>query len=147
MELIDKCKKENKPMKVVEIVLLCISVVVFIFAMTKITGIDSGMLNIYLCWTYILIAIALIFTLGFPLVKAFKNKKSLIKLIALIVAAVVIVGGAYAIAPGSALTNSTAVADGSTLKFTDACLYVCYLFVAAAFVALVWSGVRKSIKK
>jgi hypothetical protein len=35
----------------------------------------------------------------------------------------------------------------SQFKFADTALYVVYLFVAGAFIALLWSGIRKAIKK
>jgi hypothetical protein len=139
-------KKENKTMKFVEILLLVISVVVFVLAMLLVKGIDSPMLDGYLGWTYILIAIALVFTLGFPLIGAFKNKKSLLKLILLIVAVVVVFGGAYLLAPGNAINVNTEASAG-TFKFADAALYIVYLFVAAAFIALIWGAVHKAIKK
>ena len=135
-----------KRMKIVEIALLVISVVVFIIAFVGIKNIDSPMLNMYLGWVYILMACALIATLAFPLANAFKNKKSLIKLLVLIAAVVVIFGGAYLIAPGSPVEMNNEV-PVSQFKFADTALYIVYLFVVAAFVALLWSGIRKAIKK
>ncbi len=135
-----------KFIKYIEYALLAISLVLFILAMTSIVTVDSPMLNVILGWTYVLVAISLLFTLGFPLVNAFKDKKSLIKLIVFAVAVVVIVGGAYLIAPGNAVAVNTTVTD-ATFKFTDAALFITYLFVAGAFCALVWSGIRKVINK
>lgn len=145
MKLSDK--KENKTMKVIEIILMVISLAVFVMAMMLIgDNIDAPMLDGYLGWTYILLGIALVFTIGFPLVRAFKNKKSLLKLILLIVAVVVVFGGAYIIAPGNAISvNTDATAD--TFKFADAALYIVYVFVAVAFLSLIWGAVRKAIKK
>ena len=134
-----------KVIKYIEYALLVLSLVLFIIAFSAIQTVDSPMLNVFLGWAYILLAVALVFTLGFPLVNAFKDKKSLKKLIILIVGAVVIFGGAYLIAPGNPINVNTAV-DESTFKFADAALFICYLFVAAAAVALIWSGIRKSIK-
>lgn len=135
-----------KVFKYIEYALLVISLVVFVIAMPSIVTVDSPMLNIILNWTYVLVAVSLIFTLGFPLIHAFSDKKSLVKLIVFVVAVVVIVGGAYLIAPGNPVTVNTTVSD-ATFKFTDAALFICYLFVAAALCALVWSGVRKVINK
>lgn len=134
-----------KVIKYIEYALLVLSLVLFIIAFSAIQTVDSPMLNVFLGWAYILVAVALIFTLGFPLVNAFKDKKSLIKLIVLVVGAVVIFGGAYLIAPGNPISVNTNVDEG-TFKFADAAIYICYLFVAGAAVALIWSGIRKSIK-
>lgn len=135
-----------KVFKYIEYALLAISLVLFVIAMPSIVTVDSPMLNVTLGWAYVLVAISLIFTLGFPLVHAFTDKKSLVKLIALVVAVVVIVGGAYLIAPGNPVNVNTNVTE-ATFKFTDAALFICYLFVATALVVLVWSGVRKVINK
>ena len=135
-----------KKLKIVEIVLLAVSVLVFILAFVGIKHIDSPMLNLYLGWVYVLMACALVATLAFPLMNAFKNKKSLYKLLILIAAVVVILGGAYLIAPGSPVEMNNEV-PASQFKFADTALYIVYLFVAGAFCALVWSGIRKAIKK
>ena len=128
-----------KVIKYIEYALLVLSLVLFIIAFSAIQTVDSPMLNVFLGWAYILVAVALIFTLGFPLVNAFKDKKSLIKLIVLVVGAVVIFGGAYLIAPGNPISVNTNVDEG-TFKFADAAIYICYLFVAGAAVALIWSS-------
>jgi len=134
-----------KVIKYVEYALLVLSLILFVIAFSAIQTVDSPMLNVFLGWAYLLIAAALVFTLGFPLANAFKDKKSLMKLVAFVVAVVVIFGGAYLIAPGNAINVNTA-ADAATFKFADAALYICYLFVAGAIVALIWSGIRKAIK-
>jgi len=134
-----------KVIKYIEYALLILSLILFIVAFSVIETVDSPMLNVFLGWTYLLIAAALIFTLGFPLANAFKDKKSLKKLVALIVAVVVIFGGAYLIAPGNAIEVNTATTAG-TFKFADAALYICYLFVAGALVSLIWSAIRKATK-
>ena len=135
-----------KKLKVIEYALLALSFVVFVIAFVTVTGTESATLDLYLGWVYALIAVALVATLGFPLVKAFKNKKSLVKLLVLIGAVVVIFGGAYLIAPGKEIAINQEVTAG-TLKFADTALYIVYLFVAAAVAALIWGGVRNAIKK
>lgn len=135
-----------KSLKVIKWVLLALGFVVFVIAVSTVKGIDSPTLDLYMGWTYALVAAALIATLGFPLIKAIKNKKSLVKLLILIVAAVVIFGGAYILAPGGEVTFKSGVAPGES-KFADCALYVAYLFVGAAVVSLLWTGIRNSIKK
>ena len=129
-----------KVLKYIEYVLLVISLVLFAIGLMTIKTVDSGMLNIYLVWTYILVAAALIFAIGFPLVSSFKDKKSLRRLLLVVAAVVVIFGGIYMIAPGN-----TVVSEG-TFKFADAALYVCYLFVAGSVISLIWGAAHKAIK-
>lgn len=145
MKLSDK--KENKTMKFVEVALLLASAVLFVFAILKVKSQESPMLDTYLGWTYILLGIALIFTIGFPLIRAFKDGKSLLKLLLIILGVVVICGGAYLLASGKPVETNVADVTEGTFKFADATLYVCYLLVVGAFVSLIWGGLRNSLKK
>jgi len=135
-----------KKLKVIEYALLALSAVVFVIAVATITGVESATLDLYMGWAYALIAVAIAATLGFPLVKAFKNKKSLIKLLVTIAAVIVVFGGAYLLAPGKPIEMNAQVSP-SDFKFADTALYIAYLFVVAAIAALIWGGVRKAIKK
>lgn len=139
--------KENGLWKLVEYALLVLSLVAFIvvFAANPTTT-ENGALDMYMVWTYILVIVGLVLALAFPLVKSFKSKKGILSLVLLIVAAVVIIGGAWLIAPGNEIAVNT-TADHSTFKFADAALYVCYVFLFGSIAALIWSGVRKLIKK
>lgn len=135
-----------KKLKVIEYALLALSAVVFVIAISTIKSTESATLDLYMGWAYALIAVAIAATIGFPLVKAFKNKKSLIKLLAIVAAVIVVFGGAYLIAPGNPIEMNAQVAP-SDFKFADTALFIGYLFVAAAIAALIWSGVRNAIKK
>lgn len=135
-----------KKIKIIEYALLVLSFIVFIIAFVNITSVDSPMLDVYLGWTYALIAIALVGAVGFPLVKALGNKKSLRNLIILIVGAVVLVGGVYILAPGNEIAVNTTV-DAGTFKFSDAALLLTYIFLAASIIALVWSVIHQAAGK
>lgn len=135
-----------KKLKVIEYALLILSVVVFVIAVATIKDAGSATLDLYMGWAYALIAVALAVTLGFPLSKAIKDKKSLTKLLILIGAVVVVFGGAYLIAPGKPIEMNAQVNPGD-FKFADTALFIVYLFVAAAIGTLAWSAIRKSIKK
>lgn len=135
-----------KKIKIIEYALLVLSFIVFIVAFLNIKTVDSPMLNVYLGWTYALIAIAVVAALGFPLVKAFGNKKSLRNLLILIVGAVVLVGGVYLLAPGNIIEVNKTVEAG-TFKFSDAALILTYIFLGAAIVSLIWSVVHQAVGK
>ena len=133
--------------KYIEYVLLILSLIIFIvFFVVNPTTTDSKMLDGYLGWAYILLAAALCLALVFPILNAFKSKKGIIGLLALIVGVVVVCGGIYLIAPGSPIEVNKAV-DASTLKFTDAALYLTYLFIGASLVAVIWGIIRSAIAK
>ena len=141
-------KRENRPWRILELILFVVSLVLFgiVFAKSPKTT-DAACLNPFLYWIYALLVLALCVTLLFPLVGAFKSKKKFLRLIILILAVVVIVGGAWLLAPGSAIdVNASKVAAG-TFKFADMVLYVTYLVICGAIVTLIWSAVRNALKK
>lgn len=132
--------------KYIEYILLVLSLIIFIvFFVVNPTTQDAPMLDGYLGWAYILLAITLILALGFPLIRAFKSKKGIIGLLALIIGVVVICGGVYMLAPGTAIDVNTET-TAQTFKFTDAALYLTYLFIGASVLAVIWSIIRSAIK-
>ena len=140
-------KRENRPWKILELVLFLVSLALFVFVLvSKPTGVDSGSLDTFLYWIYVLVLFAICVTLLFPLIAAFKDKKKLLRLILLIVAAVVIIGGAWLIAPGKPI-DTNQLTTAKDFKLADAVLYVTYLLVAGAIVTLIWSAIRNAVKK
>lgn len=140
-------KRENRPWKILELILFVVSLVLFgiVFAANPQTT-DAPSLNPFLYWIYALVVLALCVTLLFPLFGAFKSKKKLLRLIILILAVVVIVGGAWLLAPGTAIDVNTPTTPRD-FKFADAMLYITYLSICGAIVALIWSAIRNAIKK
>ena len=140
-------KRENRPWKILELILFLVSLVLFVVVLVnKPTGVESGSLDTFLYWIYVLVLFAICVTLLFPLIAAFKDKKKLLRLVLLIVAVVVIVGGAWLIAPGKAIETNQVTTPGD-FKLADTVLFVSYLMVAAAIVALIWSAIRNAVKK
>ena len=140
-------KRENRPWKILELVLFLVSLVLFAVVFTaKPTTTDNAALDTFLYWIYALLFLALCVTLLFPLFGAFKSKKKLLRLIVLILGVVVIVGGAWLLAPGTPIETKATVAEGD-FKFADTVLFVTYFVVCAAIVALIWSAIRKAITK
>ena len=140
-------KRENRPWRILELILFLVSLALFVVVLAaKPTGTDSGALDTFLYWIYVLILLALCVTLLFPLFASFKSKKKLLRLILLLVAVVVIVGGAWLLAPGKAI-DTNAITKPSDFKLADSALFITYLMVAAAIISLVWSAIRSAIKK
>ena len=139
--------RENRPWKILELILFLVSLALFVVVLvSKPTGIDSGSLDTFLYWIYVLVLFAICVTLLFPLVAAFKDKKKLLRLVILIVAVVVIVGGAWLIAPGKAIETNQ-ITKPRDFKLADTVLFVSYLMVGAAIVSLIWSAIRNAVKK
>ena len=141
-------KRETRPWKILELILFVVSLVLFgiVFANNPKTT-DAACLNPFLYWIYALVVLALCVTLLFPLVGAFKSKKKFLRLIILILAVVVIVGGAWLLAPGTEIATNAKDVTAGTFHFADMVLYVTYLVVCGAIVALAWSAIRSALKK
>lgn len=136
-----------KGTKLMEYALLVLSLIAFliVFIASPETT-ESGALDTYMVWVYILLVACIVLAVGFPLVKAFTTKGGLKKLLIYLVAAVVIIGGCYVLAPGDVINVNTQATEG-TFKFADAALYITYIFLGGSLVALVWGSVRNALKK
>ncbi|MBQ5402318.1 MAG: hypothetical protein IIU16_05315 [Bacteroidales bacterium] len=106
---------------------------------------SDPMVDTYIIWAYVLVAIALVLVLFFLLLDVSKSKKSLITFIALIVGAVVLVAACWLLAPGGDVATNVAYTP-KVSKFTDAALYVTYAMVAASICAIIWSAISNAIK-
>jgi hypothetical protein len=106
---------------------------------------SDPMVDTYIIWAYVLVAISLVLVLAFLLIDVSKTKKSLFTFLALIVGAVVLVAVCWLLAPGGEVaTNATYTPKVS--KFSDAALYVTYAMVAASIIAIIWSAISNAIK-
>ncbi|HKM12169.1 MAG TPA: hypothetical protein PL115_07925 [Bacteroidales bacterium] len=134
--------------KYLQYLLFAISIVLIIVFYTTQTGsMDDKILDANLIWAYVLVAIAAVLAVIFPLAKAFKTKKGFLRLLAVIVGVVVLVGGCYLLAPGTPIDLNFEV-SARTFKLTDTALFVTYALIGASIIALLWSAIRNStIKK
>ena len=106
---------------------------------------SDPMVDTYIIWAYVLVAIALILVLAFLLIDVSKTKKSLFTFLALIVGAILLVAVCWLLAPGGEVaTNADYTPKVS--KFSDAALYVTYAMVAASILAILWSAISNAIK-
>jgi len=135
-----------KGIKYIKYILLALSLVAFIvFFIFLPTTQDEPILNVYIGWAYILMAIAALLAIGFPLVRAIKSPKGLLKIGILLVGVLVIVGGSYLLAPGTPIDTNEVVSD-STFKFTDTALIITYIALGASILAIIASTILNSIK-
>ena len=137
-----------KYLKYIQYLLFAVSIVlIVVFYLTQTASMDDKILDANLIWAYVLVAIAAILAVIFPLAKAFKTKKGILRLLVVVAGVVVLVGGAYLLAPGTPIDLTFEVPD-RTFKLTDTALFVTYALIGASIIALLWSAIRNStIKK
>ena len=106
---------------------------------------SDPMVDTYIIWAYILVAIALLLVLAFLLIDVSKTKKSLFTFLALIVGAIVLVAACWLLAPGGEVATNAEYTPKIS-KFSDAALYVTYAMVIASIAAIIWSAISNAIK-
>ena len=136
----------NKIIKWITWALMAVGVVftVLVFAMN---GSDLSV-NLLLCWTYVMVALA-IASIVYGLVRdTLVNPKFLKTLGIVLGGAVVIVGLAVLLAPGTPAVGyvGAPVTDGE-LKLTDTILNLTYFSVAAAIISVIVAAVMDNVKK
>lgn len=135
--------KLAKYLKWILLGLSAILLVVF-FLMPHETASDP-IIDTYIIWAYILVAIALVLVLAFLLIGVSKSKKSLIAFLALIVGAVALVAICWFLAPGGEVATNVDYTPTAS-KFSDAALYLTYVMVAASVLAIICSAISNAIK-
>lgn len=106
---------------------------------------SDAIVDTYIFWAYVLVAISIVLVLAFLLIDVSKTKKSLITFLALIVGAVALVVICWLLAPGGEVMTSVDYTP-KVSKFSDAALYVTYAMVAASIAAILWSAISNAIK-
>ncbi len=136
-----------KYIKYIQYFLFAISIVLIaVFYATQTGSMDDKILDANLIWAYILVGIAALLAVIFPLIKAFKTKKGFLRLLLVVVGTVVLIGVCYLLAPGTPIDMNIEV-SAATFKFTDTALYVTYALVGASIIALLWSAIRNATFK
>ncbi len=102
----------------------------------------------YLDWAYIMLALTVLLIIILPILTIKERKINFKGIILTIVGVVVVVGGAYLLAPGNPVTlaNGT-VKEGTVTKFTDAAIYVTYFMMLVTVLAIVFGSVYNAVKK
>ncbi|MDD2594597.1 MAG: hypothetical protein PHD11_02110 [Bacteroidales bacterium] len=135
-----------KVIKYIEYILLVLSLILLvIFFVILPTSADAPMMDIFLYWAYLLLAVTLILVLFFSIKSAAGSKKGIKNLILLVIGMIVIVGGAYLLAPGTPVETNKPISD-ATYKFTDTALYITYFVFAVSVLAIIGGAVFNAIK-
>jgi len=135
----------SKIISIVLYVLLGISALLGILFYIK--AIDA---ELFLIWTYILVCIAAVAAIVFPVILLIKNPKNTKKSLIGIIAVVVIIGIAYFIASDEILTlpGYTGLDNvPSMLKFAGTSLFSMYILAIAAVASIFYVEIAKYFKK
>lgn len=106
--------------------------------------------NVMLIYTYIILAVALLIAIVFPVVNIVSNPKGAMRSLIGLVAMIVIFLVSYLLASDTPIPNPAANGyfdDPVTLKLTDVGLYSGYAILVIAFIVILWGEIRSAIKK
>jgi len=133
----------NKLNSIILIALMGLSAILSILFFVGV--ISEGLL---LTWCYVLLGIAALAAIVFPLINMAQNPKSAKNALIGVVALAVVFALGYAMAGSeeSYTIDGVLLADASTSKLSEAGLIAFYLMGAAAIVAVIYAEVSKMLK-
>ncbi|MGW8316179.1 MAG: hypothetical protein ACWGNV_11300 [Bacteroidales bacterium] len=106
--------------------------------------------DIALIWAYILVVLTLIAAIVFPLIAVFSNPKALIRLVAILAGAAVLVIISYLLSSDKPIDiigyTGTDNSDPGTLKMIDTVLFVTYMLFGIAIASILYAIVSKAFK-
>jgi hypothetical protein len=106
--------------------------------------------DIALIWAYILILLTMIASIVFPLIAVFSNPKGLIRLVAVLVGAAVLVVISYLLASDAPVSiigyTGTDNSDPATLKMIDTVLFVTYMLFGLALASILYAVTSRAFK-
>ena len=106
--------------------------------------------DIALIWAYILVVLTLIASLVFPLIAVFSNPKGLIRLVAILAGAAVLLVVSYLLASDKPINiigyTGTDNSDPATLKMIDTVLFVTYMLFGLAIASILYAIVSRAFK-
>ena len=127
--------------------LLAISIILLVWGFIMGFETKEGVAtDVLLIWGYVMVALALVATLVFGLWIGVKNNPKMLKKLGIgLGVAVIVVLGAYFLAPGKPAMGMLAQPSASTLKLTDTILNLTYLAGGLAIIAIIAGEVRIAI--
>jgi len=106
--------------------------------------------DIALIWAYILVILTMIASIVFPLIAVFNNPRGLIRLVAVLVGAAVLVIISYAVSSDTPIDiigyTGTDNSDPSTLKMIDTVLFVTYMLFGLALASILYAITSRAFK-
>ncbi len=106
--------------------------------------------DIALIWAYILVLLTLIASILFPLISVLSNPRALIRLVAVLVGAAVLVIISYLVSSDTPINiigyTGTDNSDPATLKMIDTVLFVTYMLFGLALASILYAIVSRPFK-
>jgi len=106
--------------------------------------------DIALMWAYVLLLITMLAAIGFPLVSVMSNPKALIRLLAILAGAAVLVVVSYLLAKDAPIEiigyDGTDNSNPGTLKMIDTVLFVTYLLFGLALGSILYAIISRAFK-
>ncbi len=132
--------------KILRIVVLILSLAGIALLATILTG-NEGTISLYMYIAYIVLGVAIVFTLLFSLAQLFTHKESLKKTLLSVGVFIIIIAISYVLSEGSEVTkDGVQIVSESGSKWVGTGLRTFYLLAAIAVGAMIFSGVQKLIK-
>jgi len=106
--------------------------------------------DIALIWAYILVLITLIASIVFPLIAVLSNPKALVRLLAVLAGAAVLVVVSYVLSKDTPIDiigyTGTDNSDPGTLKMIDTVLFVTYMLFGLALASILYAIISRAFK-
>ncbi|OQC39507.1 MAG: hypothetical protein BWX62_00860 [Bacteroidetes bacterium ADurb.Bin037] len=139
----------NRLAKITLIALMVISLVMTVLYFLNTEGDNlEGWTYAFLNWAYIMLALAIVLIIVLPFLTIRQRKINYKSVIFTIVGIVVVLGGAYLLAPATPVVLATgAVHEGPAVKLTETGLIVTYFLIAVAFLSIIGGAVYNGLRK
>jgi hypothetical protein len=132
--------------KIIRIVVLILALIGIALLATILSG-NNGMISLYMSIAYVVLGIAIVFTLLFSLTQLFTNKATLKKTLMSVGAFILIIVISYALSSGEDVyKQGVLVVSESGSKWVDTGLRTFYFLVLIAVGLMFVSGVKKLVK-
>ncbi len=132
--------------KIIRIVVLILALIGIVLLATILTG-NQGTISLYMNVAYVVLAIAILFTLLFSFAQLFTNKDTLKKTLISVGLFVVVIVISYVLSEGEAVYKAgQLVISESGSKWVGTGLRTFYILTFIAIGLMVFSGVKKLVK-
>jgi hypothetical protein len=106
--------------------------------------------DIALIWAYILVLLTLLASIIFPLIAVISNPRALIRLVAILVGAAVLIVVSYLMSNATPIEiigyTGTDNSDPTTLRMIDTVLFVTYLLFGLALASILYAIISRAFK-
>ena len=132
--------------KIIRIVVLILALIGIVLLATILTG-NQGTISLYMNVAYVVLAIAILFTLLFSFAQLFTNKDTLKKTLISVGLFVVVIVISYVLSEGEAVYKAgQLVISENGSKWVGTGLRTFYILTFIAIGLMVFSGVKKLVK-